>query len=199
MDTAEFYAFTFFIIFIGGLAIYGNWLPGPPTLRPRSYFASGTTFMDLFGHDALDYFPAKIEATYRYWEEEIRDCSPSPLSDLDKLWHFHSQAKNVYEEALRRATEMKRDGEPRRGSEGATENTRSTRGSGSSQKSRKPKKPHGWRADLGLAADEADVTVVKMAYRRLVRKVHPDLRGNHDEAATVTRAYAEAKSELGFV
>jgi hypothetical protein len=192
MEMAEFYIFMVFACVIAGLAIYGNWLHTP---MPRSYFASGTTFRDVFGHDVMGYFPRNIEDTYRYWEEEVLACSPSPESDLQRLRYFHAQARGVYEEALRRAQELGMNERSKR----TSENAQSEQANGSSRPTSKLQHPKGWRAVLGLPPDEADVTVVKKAFRKRVRTAFPDLGGSHDEASTIISAYKDAKAELGFV
>lgn len=192
MEMAEFYIFTVFTCVIAGLAIYGNWLRTP---MPRSYFASRTTFRDVFGHDVMDYFPRNIEDAYRYWEQEIIDCSPAPESDLKRLLYFHKQARGVYEEALSRAQELGMNEGPSR----TSERSESAQSTGSSRSSTKPKVAKGWRAVLGLTADEVNVDVVKDAFRKRVRTAYPDFGGSHDEASKVISAYKEAKSELGFV
>lgn len=57
----------------------------------------------------------------------------------------------------------------------------------------------GWRSILGLTAGESEVSAIKQAFRRKAQKAHPDKGGSAEQMAQLNKAYAQAKSELGFV
>lgn len=58
-----------------------------------------------------------------------------------------------------------------------------------------------WREVLGVDSSELTskqlLTVVKYAYRRLIKDHHPDAGGSHELAAEINAALAEAERELG--
>jgi len=62
-----------------------------------------------------------------------------------------------------------------------------------------PAQPTGWRAVLGVDANECDVTVIKKAYRTRALKAHPDRGGSDAAMATLNNAIAQARKELSFV
>ncbi len=55
----------------------------------------------------------------------------------------------------------------------------------------------GWRDVLGLPRDEHRMALVKKAYRRQARMLHPDRGGSTAAMARLNEAYRMAKVELG--
>lgn len=55
-----------------------------------------------------------------------------------------------------------------------------------------------WRAILGVPPGERNIVVVKKAYRRKARTLHPDRGGSNLAMSRINEAYRCAKDELDF-
>ncbi len=61
-----------------------------------------------------------------------------------------------------------------------------------------PAAPQPWRAVLGLSGEAVTAAIVRLRYRELARRHHPDVAGgNHDRMAEINEALDQALQELG--
>lgn len=60
------------------------------------------------------------------------------------------------------------------------------------------KDAYDWRSVLELSHLESDPKVIKVSYRRLAMKYHPDRGGSAEKMSRINKAFEEAKIHLGF-